>query len=161
MISRARLGALGIAFGLALTGVGAGWVQAQAQDPGTVVTQRQDRMKAIGRALAAVRAYTEDKGDLAAARAGGAELVKLMTDMPAIFPQQTGMAEFPGTSYAKPEIWAQWQAFNEAAQRAHARAEALNAALAAGDKATITAAFQAVGKEGCTGCHQPFRQPKS
>ena len=162
MTSRARLGVLGIVFASALVGsalAGVATVWAQAANP--TVTQRQDTMKAIGRAFAAVRAYTEDKGDLAAARAGGAELVKLTGNIPALFPQKTGMAEFPGTSYAKPEIWAQWQNFNEAAQRAHARVEALNAALTAGDKATITAAFQAVGKEGCTGCHQPFRQPKS
>ena len=157
MRSAARIAALAIAVGLAWTGGAPVW----AQDANTTLTQRQDRMKAIGRALAAVRAYTEDKGDLAAARAGGAELVRLTGDIPALFPQQTGMAELPGKSYAKPEIWAQWDKFAQVAQQAHARAIALNAALATGDKAAITAAFQAVGKEGCTGCHQPFRQPKS
>jgi cytochrome c556 len=154
-----RAGVFVLVAGLVLAGTSVATVWAQTANP--TVTQRQDTMKAISRAFGAVRAYTEDKGDLAAARAGGAELVKLTANIPALFPQQTGMAEFPGVSYAKPEIWAQWQNFTEAAQRAHARIEALNAALTAGDKATITAAFQAVGKEGCTGCHQPFRQPKS
>ena len=148
---------LAVALGLALTGT----ATVSAQDSNPALSQRQDKMKAISRALGAVRAYTEDKGDLAAARAGGAELVNHMADIPALFPQRTGMAELPGQSYAKAEIWAQWQNFTEASQRAHASVVALNAALATGDKTAITAAFQAVGREGCTGCHQPFRQPKS
>jgi cytochrome c556 len=154
-----RAGIVVLAMGLVLAGTGI--VTVRAQDANPVLTQRQDRMKAISRAFGTIKNYTEDKADLAAARAAGAELVKLTGDIPTLFPQRTGMAEFPGSSYAKPEIWAQWQTFNEAAQRAHARVGALNAALTAGDKATITAAYQAVGKEGCTGCHQPFRQPKS
>ncbi|MGD9617243.1 MAG: cytochrome c [Alphaproteobacteria bacterium] len=157
MTSRVRVAVLAVALGLALTGT----ATVSAQDANPTVSQRQDRMKAIGRALGAVRAYTEDKGDLAAARAGGAELVNLVADIPALFPQRTGMTEFPGTSYAKPEIWAQWQNFTQAAQQAHASVVALNTALATGDKAAITAAFQAVGRDGCTGCHRPFRQPKS
>ncbi len=84
-----------------------------------------------------------------------------MANVPVLFPQQTGMAEYPGKSYAKPDIWAQWDKFNEAAQQAHAKAIALNAALLSGDKATITTAFEAMGKEGCGGCHRPFRQPKT
>ena len=154
-----RAGVVVLVIGLALAGSGVATVWAQGANP--TLSQRQDRMKAISRAFGAVKAYTEDKADLASARAAGADLVRLTADIPVLFPQQTGMAEFPGTSYAKPEIWAQWQNFNEAAQRAHARVEALNAALTAGDKATITAAYQAVGREGCTGCHTPFRQPKS
>jgi cytochrome c556 len=149
--------ALGVA--VAITGMTAGatW----AQDALTVINQRQDTMKALGRANAAVRAYTEDKADLAAAQAGGAELAKTIPTIPTLFPQGTGMAEFPGTSYAKPEIWTQWDQFNEAVQRATTRANELNAALQSGDKAAVTAAFAAMGKDGCTGCHTPFRERKS
>jgi cytochrome c556 len=157
MTSRARLGALGVVVALALAGAGAGW----AQDANTAVNQRQEHMKAQSKALGAVKAYVDGKGDLDAARAGGAELVRLMGNVPALFPQQTGMAEYPGKSYAKPEIWAQWDKFGAAAQQAHARAVALNAALLSGDKEAITASFQAMGKEGCAGCHTPFRQPKT
>ena len=49
------LGAALIAFGL---GAGAAW--------------SQDAMKGQGKAFAAIKAFTEDKGDLAAAQAGGA-----------------------------------------------------------------------------------------
>jgi cytochrome c556 len=158
MKSRVRVLAFGAAaVGVVCLGVGATW----AQDAKAVIDQRQDTMKAQGRALAAVRAFTEDKGDLAAARAGGADLVRLTNNLPSLFPQRTGMAEYPGTSYAKPDVWAQWEKFNEAATTAHQRALALNTALQGGDKAAITAALQAMSQQGCGGCHTPFRERKT
>src|SRR4051794_14588046 len=159
MTSRARLGVLGAALGLALAGVsaGAGW----AQDAMTVIDQRQNLMKTQGRATAAIKAFVEGKGDLAAAQSAGAELVRTTGNIPSAFPQDTGMAQYPGKSYAKPDIWAQWNQFTQAANTAHERAEALNAALQGGDKAAIATAFEAMGKQGCGGCHTPFRQPKT
>jgi len=157
MASRIRLGVLGATFGLALVGVSAGW----AQDATTVIDQRQNLMKTQGRATAAIKAFVEGKGELAAAQAAGAELVRTTASIPSVFPQQTSMAEYPGKTYAKPEIWAQWNQFTQAANTAHERAEALNAALQGGDKAAIATAFDAMGKQGCGGCHTPFRQPKT
>lgn len=157
MKGRIRLAVIGAVLGVAIAGIGAG----RAQDANTTITQRQEHMKAQGKALGAVKAYVEGKGDLEAARKGGADLVGLMANIPALFPQQTGMAEYPGKSYAKPDIWAQWDKFGQEAQTAHAKAVALNAALLSGDKQAITAAYQAMGKEGCGGCHTPFRQPKT
>src|ERR1041384_7260094 len=101
MTSHARLGVLGVAFGLALVGISAGW----AQDATTVIDQRQNLMKEQGRATAAIKAYVEGKGELAAAQAAGAELVRTTANIPSVFPQNTGMAQYPGKSYAKPDIW--------------------------------------------------------
>jgi len=157
MTARARLRVLGAVLGLALAGTSAGW----AQDALTIINQRQDLMKTQGRATAAIKAFVEGKGDLAAAQAGGAELVRTTTSIPSLFPQQTSMVEYPGKTYAKPDIWAQWDRFAQAANTAHERASALNAALQSGDKAAIATAFDAMGKQGCGGCHTPFRQPKT
>jgi len=118
-------------------------------------------MKTQGRATAAIKAFVEGKGELAAAQAAGAELVRTTASIPSVFPQQTSMAEYPGKTYAKPEIWAQWNQFTQAANTAHERAEALSAALQGGDKAAIATAFEAMGKQGCGSCHTPFRQPKT
>jgi cytochrome c556 len=150
--------ALALAVAVAAAG---GFGTAMAQDALQVIEKRQDAMKAQGKATAAIRAYTENKGDLAAARAAGAELVKLVPQIPGLFPQKTGMAEYPGKSYAKPDIWAQWDKFVAVVNVANVKANELNAALTAGDKAAITAAFAAMGKDGCGGCHTPFRQPKT
>jgi cytochrome c556 len=154
---KASMVALAVAVTVAVGGFGA----AMAQDALQVVEKRQDAMKAQGKATAAIKAYTEDKGDIAAARAAGADLVKSVPTLPGLFPQKTGMAEFPGKSYAKPEIWAQWDKFVAAVNVANVKANELNAALTSGDKAAITAAFAAMGKDGCGGCHTPFRQPKT
>jgi cytochrome c556 len=154
----------GAKFVMAAAVLGIAWVgtgTASAQDAMTAITKRQDVMKAQGKALGAVKAYTEDKGDLAAARAGGAELVKITPTIPSLFPQKTGMAEYPGKSYAKPAVWADWAKFNDAVKTAGDKAAALNTALAGGDKAAITAAFGAMGKDGCSGCHTPFREKKT
>ena len=150
-----------VALALGLAVAAGGFSVALAQDALQVIDQRQNAMKAQGKATAAIKAYTEDKGDITAARAGGAELVKIIPQIPGLFPQKSGMAEFPGKSYAKPEIWAQWDKFVAQVNVANQRANELNTALAGGDKAAITAAFAAMGKDGCGGCHTPFRQPKS
>ncbi len=157
MKSRTIVLALAAALGIAWVGVGTTW----AQDAIAIITKRQDTMKAQGKAFGAIKAFTEDKGDLAAAQAGGAELTKTLVTIPSLFPQKTGMAEYPGKSYAKPEIWAQWDKFNDAVKAAQAKNEALNTALKSGDKAAITAAFGAMGKDGCGGCHTPFREKKA
>jgi cytochrome c556 len=154
---KATMVALAFAVTLAAGGFGA----AMAQDALQVIEKRQDTMKAQGKALAAVKAYTEDKGDIAAARAAGAGLLKTIPAIPSLFPQKTGMAEYPGKSYAKPEIWAQWDKFLAAVNAANVKATELNTALAGGDKAAVTAAFPAMGKDGCGGCHTPFREKKS
>ena len=157
MKSRTIVVALAVALGVAWVGAGTSW----AQDAMATITKRQDHMKAQGKSLGAVRDFTQDKGDLAAAQAGGAQLVQSIAAIPSLFPQKTSMTEFPGKTRAKPEIWAQWDKFNDATKAASAQAEALNTALKGGDKAAITAAFGAMGKDGCGGCHTPFREKKT
>lgn len=154
---KASMIAVAVAVAVAVSGVSA----AMAQDALQVIAKRQDAMKAQGKATAAIKAFTEGKGDIAAARAAGAELVKIVPQIPGLFPQKTGMAEYPGKSYAKPEIWAQWDKFVAAVNVANVKANELNAALTGGDKAAVTAALAAMGKDGCGGCHTAFREKKS
>ena len=157
MTRRIRLGVIGAAFGIALAGIGASW----AQDATTTIDQRQNLMKEQGKAMAAIKAFVDGKGELPAAQAAGAELTRTTTNIPSAFPQNTSLTQYPGKTYAKPEIWAEWDRFTQAANNAHERATALAAALQGGDKQAIAAAFEAMGKQGCGGCHTPFRQPKT
>jgi cytochrome c556 len=156
MISRARLGVLGAVFGFALVGASAGW----AQDAQTAIKHRQDVMKQQGRDLAAVKAFLDGKGDQAAAQAAADDLLKTLPQVPAAFPQKTSSAEFPGKTRAKPAIWAEWDKFVAAQQNALSKAQALDAALKTEDKAQIQTAFADLGKNGCNGCHDTFREPK-
>lgn len=156
MMSRARLGIFGVAFGFALLGAGAGW----AQDAGAVIKQRQDLMKQQGRDLAAVKAFLDGTGDQAAAQAGADDLLKTLPQIPTAFPQKTSSAEYPGQTRAKPDIWAQWDKFLAAQQNALTKAQALSGAVKTGDKAQIQTAFADMGQNGCNGCHDAFREPQ-
>ncbi|MGE0259282.1 MAG: cytochrome c [Alphaproteobacteria bacterium] len=156
MTSRARLCALGAALSLFVVGAGAGW----AQQPPPVVKQRQDVMKEQGRALAAIKAFLDGKGDQAAAQAGADDLLKTLPQIPDVFPQKTSSAEYPGQTRAKPDIWAEWDKFLAAQQNALSKARALDAAVKTGDKPQIQTAFADMGQNGCNGCHTPFREPQ-
>jgi len=129
-------------------------------DDAAVLDNRSATMKAQGKDMGAIKAFTEDKGDLSAAQAAGADLVTQVAKIPDLFPKGTGMTAFPGKSYARDAIWTDWDKFLAAAKNASTKAEALNAALKSGDKAAITAAFGDMGKNGCGSCHEPFREPK-
>ena len=156
MTSRARLGLLGAAFGLALVGASAGW----AQDVPTAIKQRQDVMKQQGRDLAAIKAFLDGKGDQAAAQAGADDLLRTLPQIPAAFPQKTSSAEYASQTRAKPAIWAEWDKFLAAQQTALAKAQALDAAIKTGNNAQIQTAFADMGQNGCNGCHTPFREPQ-
>jgi len=129
-------------------------------DDTAVLDGRIAVMKAQGKDMTGIKAYIDDKADLASAQAAGADLVLQVAKIPDLFPKGTGMAEMPGKSYAKPEIWADWDKFLAQAKTANEKAVALNAALKGGDKAAITAAFGDMGKNGCGACHEPFREKK-
>lgn len=132
----------------------------QAQDAAAAVEARQGVMKTQGKDLGAIKAYIDGKGELAAAQAAGADLVTQIVKIPTAFPKGTSMADLPGKSYARPVIWTETDKFTAAAKTAATKAEALNAALKAGDMNAITAAFGDLGKNGCGACHEPYREKK-
>ena len=133
---------------------------ARAQDAAAAVEARQAAMKAQGKDAGAIKAYIDGKADLAAAQSAGADLANRIAKVPTLFPKGTSMADLPGKSYAKPAIWTETDKFNAAAKTAQTKAAALDAALKGGDKNAITAAFGDMGKNGCGGCHESFREKK-
>jgi cytochrome c556 len=132
---------------------------ARADDAATLDT-RIATMKSQGKDMTGIKAYIDDKADLASAQAAGADLVTQVAKIPDLFPKGTGMTQFPGKSYAKDAVWTDWDKFLAQAKTANDKAMALNAALKGGDKAAITAAFGDMGKNGCGACHEPFREKK-
>jgi cytochrome c556 len=129
-------------------------------DDAAVIESRQAVMKAQGKDMAAIKAFTEDKGELAAAQAAGADLVAEVAKIPGLFPKGTGMAEHAGKSWAKPAVWTDADKFAAQVKVASEKAAALDKALKGGDKAAITAAFGDMGKNGCAACHESFREKK-
>jgi cytochrome c556 len=139
-------------------------------DDAAIISDRQDLMKAQGKDLSAIKAFTEDKGDLAAAQTAGADLVTRIPKIPDLFPKGTGLDAYPGKSYAKPAIWTEHDKFLAAHKNALTAAEALNTALKSGDKAAITTAYGNMTRDfwgtsspnpgACGGCHGTFTEKK-
>jgi cytochrome c556 len=129
-------------------------------DDAAVIDNRQSVMKTQGKDMTAIKAYLDDKADLASAQTAGADLVTQVGKIPDIFPKGTGMTEYQGKSWAKPVVWTEADKFAAAAKTAADKAAVLDKALKGGDKAAITAAFGDMGKNGCGGCHETYREKK-
>jgi cytochrome c556 len=128
-----------------------------ADDPESIIKERREFMKGNGGHMKAINDALE-AGDLTAIPEHATALRDGAKKIPDLFPEGTSMTEFPGKTGAKPEIWTEWDKFKQQASYLEEEAGELLEATGGGDKATIAAAFENLGKEGCGGCHQPFRQ---
>jgi cytochrome c556 len=141
---------------IALVSGGVG-VLAQADKEG-VIKARQDAMKAMGKSMASVKGYLEGKNDLQQAQQGAQTIAATAPKLPEAFPPGTGMAEFAGTSGAKPAIWAEWDKFVAAQKNLVNESQKLVEVVKSGDKSLIGQQFAATGKNGCGSCHNTFRE---
>jgi cytochrome c556 len=131
---------------------------ALAQDKEAVIKNREALMKGQGKDLGSVKAYTEGKADLAQAEAGAASLAQSTKKIPEVFPPGTGGTNSDGKYATKPVIWTDWNKFLDAQKTASDKAAALLVAVKSGDKTKIETAFGDLGKNGCGGCHETFRE---
>jgi cytochrome c556 len=129
-----------------------------AQDKEKVIKDREALMKGQGKDLGSVKAYTEGKGDLAQATTGAANLAQSIRKISAVFPPGTEMPGSDGKYAPKPAVWTNWNKFLDAEKSAAEKADALLAAVKSDNKEQIAAAFGDLGKNGCGGCHETFRE---
>jgi len=140
---------------LALSGISG---IAVAQDREAVIKNREALMKGQGKDIGSVKAYTEGKADLTQAEAGAAGLAQSTKKIPEVFPPGSGGTSTDGKYATKPAIWTDWNKFLEAQKSASDKAEALLVAVKSGNKVAIETAFGDLGKNGCGGCHETFRE---
>lgn len=133
-------------------------VSASALDVDAVLKERQATMKQQGKNMGAVKGFLDGKADQAAAVTAATDLTQTTRKIPDLFPQGTGKPSPDGDYAPKAAIWDEWDKFLGAQKAAVAKADALLAALKAGDKAAIQTAFADFGKNGCGGCHTNFRE---
>ena len=127
------------------------------------VKERQETMKSIGGNMKTIADFLkESKGTAAEAEAAAAKIGELARTIPAVFETEASLAQMDavGKNRAKPEIWQDWAGFVEAAEVLEERSAALVTAFQSGDAGAIQAAFGAMGKDGCGGCHNEFRGTK-
>ena len=130
---------------------------AAAQQEGAkgVVAIRQATMDANAKHMNAIKAIlTEDPQLLKLVAFHAQAIAEAAEYVPEMFPQ--GSTQKP--TAALPAIWDKPGEFKQAAERAHGLAEKLAQTAQGGDVRATLAAFAALGKEGCGGCHQTFRK---
>jgi cytochrome c556 len=155
MKSLARHVVLAVIMTLGVAGLGG---LALGQDKESVIKNREALMKGQGKDLGSIKAYIEGKGELAQAEAGATGLAQSTNKIAEAFPPGTGGTSTDGKYATKPAIWSDWDKFLDAQKSAHAKAEALLVAVKSGNKGAIETAFGEMGKNGCGGCHETFRE---
>jgi len=154
---------MGILAGLTMVGLAACESDKEmAMDPTKAIANRQALMKDNGKQWGIINDFLEkDAGTAAdveaAALALQANAKKINQD---VFPAGSSADDMPGKSYAKAAIWAEWDKFEKAAYELEEQAEQLAVVAPGGDKEAIKAQFGSLGKNGCGGCHTPYRLKK-
>ncbi len=143
---------------LAVLGVMAAGVaavaQEQAQNPG-VVGVRQNAMRASAAHMGTVKKIVSEYPQLLPVVEGHAmALASLAEHTPEMFPAGS---EGDG-SKATPAAWSDKAGLEQASKRAQELALKLGEAAKGGDAQATLAAFGELGKNGCGGCHQTYRQ---
>ena len=128
---------------------------AQQEGAKGVVAVRQATMDANAKHMNAIKAIlTEDPQLLKHVAFHAQAIAEAAEYVPEMFPQ--GSTQPP--TAALPVIWEKPDQFQQAAERAHGLAEKLAETSQGGDVPATLAAFAALGKEGCGGCHETFRK---
>jgi cytochrome c556 len=151
-----KLTSLKVAVALAGIGLGAGLAYSGAADD--AIKARQGCMKGHGGVMGvAVPIMKGEKPfDAAALKAAYDAEDAACADWAKWWGADTQKGETVET-YAKPEIWTDAAGFEAAGGAWYAAAQKMRGAA---DEASFKAAFPAVG-DGCKGCHEKFRRPKS
>ena len=144
------------------TGLGAAAALA-ADEPANIVKYRKAFMDAngahIGMIAEVVKGNVTFTDDVAANARALAEQGKLLNaNLKRLFPQNSGKGETAEKSAALPAIWEKWSDFEQAAQKFEEESAKFAEVAQAGDTAAIAQQLGALGKQGCGGCHQTFRE---
>jgi cytochrome c556 len=165
MIVIAGLAVAAASIGISMTGytvVAAGdqsAIQIAALSPADAIAERQKLMKGQGGHAKAINEYLESgTGTAADVAAHAAALKESAAKIVDLFPPGTSIDDNVAKTAAKKEIWVSFDEFKAAAAKLGDLAGTLEAAAGTGDNQKIAAAFGAMGKEGCGGCHTKFRQ---
>ena len=133
---------------------------ASAQDAQEVAEKRSAAMKGLGGSMRVIKGYTGGRGSKDDALKAVTVIASTAPKITSLFPKGTGMEALP-KSEAKAVIWEKWDEFGAAAKRLGEKAAVLAAAIEGGDKGKIGAAFGDLGRGGCGGCHQVFREKRN
>jgi cytochrome c556 len=148
---------------LALVGVamaGGTAYSLQGTELAPVVKERRAAMKTLGTQVGIIKKFVVDsQGTADDAAAAARQIAAVSEKIPSLFPTGTSLNDAVGETGARPEIWAEFDAFKGVAGDLGTEAVKL-ASLAEGgaDTSDLQAQFAAMGKNGCGTCHEKFRK---
>src|SRR4051795_10730206 len=125
------------------------------KDAKGVVAVRQNVMDANAGHVTAIKVIlTEPPDRIGLVPAQAQAIADAAAAVPELFPK--GSDQPP--SNALPAVWEKPDEFRAAAQKAQELAQKLAETARGGDVKATLAAFGALGKDGCGGCHETFRK---
>jgi cytochrome c556 len=140
------------------TGLGAA-VAFAADEPANIVKYRKAFMDANGAHITMIAAVVKGEVSWTDELAGHAHaLHEQSKHLLRLFPEGSGKGDTDAKSVALPVIWERWSEFEEAANAFEAESGKLVEAVESGDQAAIARQLGALGKQGCGGCHEDFRE---
>ena len=122
------------------------------------ITERKALMRLQGAAAGTIKAALDSKDPARLKQVEGAARALTFSSraIPTMFPK--GSDSKAGETKALDKIWADPAGFKKAADNMGSLAAALADALKEGDAAKSMAAFAALGKDGCGGCHGTYQR---
>ena len=117
---------------------------------------RQTKLKELGKSFKTISDQLKGGQDLEAITAAAAVVSAQAVDIGDWFPAGSGPESGVETE-ALAKIWEDADGFAAVVTQFQEAATGLDAAVATGDMAAITAAFQMTGGKGCKACHDSYR----
>ena len=130
-----------------------------ADEPANVIKYRQAYMKANGAHITMVGAVVKGEVSWNDELVGHAHaLHEQSKHLLRLFPERTGKGDAEVESAALPVIWEKWSEFEQAARNFEEESAKLVEVAESGDMAAIGQQLGALGRQGCGGCHENFRE---
>ena len=133
-------------------------------DNHAVIKQRIELMrKGVLDNFKVIMAFAKDgKGSMADVAAAAKGIKASAEKLLPLFPKGTGRPDYSDKeTRSLATIWEDWATFEKANNAMATHAVAIAKHAAANNADGVKASFGMMGKEGCGGCHKPFRGPKA
>ncbi|HEX6143015.1 MAG TPA: cytochrome c [Geminicoccaceae bacterium] len=151
---------LGLAAGIALAPAGGALA---VDEPANIVKYRQSLMRANGGHMGTLAAIAKGEVSFTDQASGHAHAIHEMSqNVGRLFPEGTGKGEVEVETRALPKIWEEKDHFEEYVQALQEESAKLVEVSDAEpfDQAAFAQQLAALGKNGCSGCHDDFREEK-
>ena len=128
-----------------------------ADEPSNLIKYRQAIMKAIGGHMGALGAVAKGEVSFTDEVVGHAHAINEMSkNVLRLFPEGSGY-EVDKKTNALPAVWEQWADFEAAVKALQDESAKMITAAESGDAAAFGQQVGALGRDGCTKCHDTFR----